>query len=74
MALSRFQTLGEKNLVQASYYPDRRAVAGKPIAGGFRFVLDGVQGDADFIAHMFKLNSLLAFKISKKHVYKPLSN
>ena len=35
-------------------------MAGKPIAGGFKFVLDGVQGDADFMAHIFDLKRFLA--------------
>lgn len=41
-----------------SYFPDRLRVAGTRIAGQFTFVLDGVQGDADFIAHIFSLNRL----------------
>lgn len=40
-----------------SYCPDRLKVAGKPIAGQFHFILDGFQGDADFIAALFSLKS-----------------
>ncbi len=41
----------------ATYCPDRHKVAGKTLAGGFCFILDGFQGDADFIAALFSLNS-----------------
>ena len=38
------------------YEPKRAALAGSPIAGGWKFVLAGFQGDADFIAALFSLN------------------
>lgn len=40
-----------------TYEPSRAALAGSLLAGGWKFVLDGFQGDADFIAHIFTLNS-----------------
>ena len=44
-----------------TYYPDRLAKAGQPIAGPLRFVFDGVQGDQDFIAALFTLNRLKVY-------------
>ena len=41
------------------YYPERALVANDDVAGPFRFVLDGIQGDADFVAAMFELKSAL---------------
>ena len=41
-----------------TYEAERYRKAGTPIAGGqFYGILDGVQGDADFIAHIFDLQS-----------------
>lgn len=37
------------------YEPARAARAGELICGPYRVVLDGIQGDADFIAHTFQL-------------------
>lgn len=31
------------------------AVAGQPLCDEFKFVLDGLQGDADWMAHTFRL-------------------
>lgn len=41
------------------YYPNYFRKKGTPLAGPFKFVLDGVQGDADFIAAIFELNRCL---------------
>ena len=41
--------------------PERALKAGLPICGGWKFCLDGVQGDADFIAAIFNLNRTMAF-------------
>ena len=38
------------------YFPDRWLKAGQRLSGPFTYVLDGVQGDADFISAMFQLN------------------
>ncbi len=40
----------------SDYYPEYFKKKGTPLAGPFTFILDGVQGDADFIAAMFQLN------------------
>lgn len=37
------------------YYPERFSRAGTALAGPFTFILDGIQGDADFIASLFTL-------------------
>ena len=42
-----------------SYYPNRHKIAGSPISGRFTFCLDGVQGDADFIAALFELKRFI---------------
>ena len=42
-----------------SYCAGRFAKAGSRIAGPYYGVFDGVQGDADFVAHLFKLKRLL---------------
>lgn len=39
-----------------TYHPSRFRKANTELCGGYTFVLDGVQGDADFIAAMFGLN------------------
>lgn len=38
------------------YCPDRARKAGSPISGCWTYALDGIQGDADFIAAIFSLN------------------
>ena len=38
-----------------NHYPDRWEKAGSPLAGPFTFVLDGIQGDQDFVASLFSL-------------------
>jgi hypothetical protein len=43
-----------------NYHPQRARKANTRIAGRFHMVLDGIQGDADFIAAMFKLNRFTA--------------
>ena len=43
-----------------NYHSNRAQKANTRIAGRFHMVLDGVQGDADFIAAIFKLNRLMA--------------
>ena len=45
-----------------SYHPNRKRLSGQRIAGPFRFVLDGVMGDADWIAHIFHLKRPLVSK------------
>lgn len=44
-----------------SYYPDRFRLVGQELAGQYTFVLDGLQGDADFIAALFQLKRPLAW-------------
>ena len=39
-----------------SYMPDRHRVGGKPIAGEYRFLFDGVQADQDYCRLLFGLN------------------
>ena len=39
-----------------TYFPNRWRKAGSRLSGRFNYVLDGVQGDADFIAAVFSLN------------------
>ncbi|CAL1167165.1 unnamed protein product [Cladocopium goreaui] len=39
----------------AEYYPDRWRRAGTPLSGPYTYVLDGLQGDADFVAALFTL-------------------
>jgi hypothetical protein len=41
------------------YEPQRAKRAGQQIAGGWKFVLAGFQGDADFISHLFFLEKSL---------------
>ena len=43
-----------------TYHPNRAQKANTRIAGRFHMVLDGVQGDADFIAAIFKLKRFMA--------------
>ena len=42
------------------YYPERMKQAGLALCGPFKCVLDGIQGDADFVAAMFLLNRPMA--------------
>lgn len=42
-----------------SYYPALASAAGKPICGPYKFILDGMQGDADYVAHTFSLTRRL---------------
>ena len=44
---------GEK--FSEDYCPERFLRAGTALAGPFTFILDGIQGDADFIASLFTL-------------------
>ena len=37
------------------HYPDRWEKAGSRLAGPYTFVLDGIQGDQDFVAALFSL-------------------
>ena len=39
----------------SSYYPHRAGIAGQPIAAGFRAVVDGFQGDQEWVKKMFSL-------------------
>ena len=41
-----------------THHPERFAKSGLPLAGPFTFVLDGVQGDADFVASLFSLKRI----------------
>ena len=43
-----------------TYYPELWKIAGSRIAGPWTFCLDGVQGDADFIAAIFDLKRSIA--------------
>ena len=42
------------------YMPQRRRLANTPIAGGYRFVLDGVQADQDYIRLIFTLGQFFS--------------
>ena len=42
------------------HYPDRWEKAGSRIAGPYTFVLDGIQGDQDFVAALFSLKRTTA--------------
>ena len=42
------------------YYPRRFDKAGTRISGDFTYALDGIQGDADFVAAIFNLQRYLA--------------
>ena len=42
------------------YYPERMKQAGLALCGSFKYILDGIQGDADFVAAMFLLNRPMA--------------
>ena len=53
------------------YYPSRMKKAGQSLCGPFKAVLDGIQGDADFIAAMFLLNRLLAVMYNNLYVFHP---
>lgn len=44
----------------ADYCPDRARKAGSPISGCWTYALDGIQGDADFIAAIFSLSRPMA--------------
>jgi hypothetical protein len=46
------------------YCPDRARKAGSPISGCWTYALDGIQGDADFIAAIFSLNRPMAIIIT----------
>ena len=50
----------------ADFHADRWTIAGTPIAGRWTFCLDGVQGDADFVAAMFSLNRFITTSIFSK--------
>ena len=53
-----------------TYCPDRLKLAGSALAGPFTFVLDGIQGDADFVASLFSLKRvLLKLKGSKSQFF-----
>lgn len=41
-----------------AHHPKRFAVAGSRLSGEFTYALDGVQGDADFVAALFNLNRI----------------
>ena len=43
-----------------AYYPERKLLAGSRLSGRYNYVLDGIQGDADFVAALFSLNRILA--------------
>ncbi len=45
----------------ADYYPNRYEIAGTRISGPFTYCLDGIQGDADFVASLFSLQRFLAW-------------
>lgn len=45
-----------------SYHPERARMANQQLAGGFKFILDGIQGDADFVSAMFQLNRSLNYQ------------
>lgn len=49
----------------ATYTPERQKVANTRIMGPWHACLDGVQGDADFIAHLFHLKR--RFDYGKTH-------
>ena len=51
------------------YCPDRWMKAGHPLSGPFTYVLDGIQGDADFIASMFQLNRPWSKHICKLNLF-----
>ena len=42
------------------YYPDRMRKAGSLLSGPFTYALDGVQGDADFIAAIYNLKRTMS--------------
>lgn len=48
----------------ADYERGRWEKAGTRLAGPFTFVLDGVQGDADFVAAMFGLQRAMTTMVS----------
>lgn len=43
----------------ANYMPSRAKLAGNAITGPYHFILDGFQGDADWIAKTFQLTRSL---------------
>ena len=55
-----------------NYHPKRAQKANTRIAGRFHMVLDGVQGDADFIAAIFKLRRCIAGIRESRWLYKPI--
>ena len=46
------------------HFPERKGKSGTRLAGHYRFALDGIQGDADFVAAMFNLQRPKAIVIT----------
>ena len=53
------------------FHPDRWKLAGTPLSGNYVYCLDGVQGDADFVAAMFGLKRLMPSNTKYVFFYTP---
>ena len=49
----------------SAYMPSRAKLAGQAISGTFHWILDGFQGDGDWVAKTFQLTRSLASKLLK---------